>query len=168
MTIKMIAPGNAAGLNVTCGLTGNSYTSDANGLINAATSDVNSLEGAGFLPLQANAVITMTISTAAGVSIVPNVINLVPASTVAAIAVLPVPPTGTIGQLTRIVCASTGNVVITSSACSLLDNVAASATVLTCGKGIVDLVSVGSTLYQIVNRTLNTSSGGPVYGVLSS
>ncbi len=165
-TIKMIAPAQAAGVNVTLP-TGNSYTSDVNGLISAALNDVNYLEGAGFLPLAQAPVVTLALSTAAGVYVVQGTINLVPVSTIAAVALLAAP--ATVGQVTRLVAASTGNFVITSSGCSLLDNLAASATVLTCSKGTCDLVAVGSTLWQMTNRSLySNSSVAVVYGIASS
>ena len=165
-TLKMTAPSLTAGLNVTT-QSGNSYTSDVNGLINAQFSDVNGLEAAGFLPLSQTAVPTMTISTAAGVYLNQGMFNLIPASTVAAIALLAAP--AIIGQTTRLAALSTGNVTITSSGCSLLDEKGNSATVLTCSKGTAELIAVGSTLYQIIVRSISSnSSNAVVYGIASS
>lgn len=171
MTQRMLAPAQAAGLNVTTP-NGNSYTSDANGLINAALNDVNALEGAGFIPLPQNPVLTLALSTAAGVYVIQGAINLIPVSTIAAVATLAAPTV--LGQVTRLVAASTGNFVITSSAVTILDNLAAAATVLTCGKGTVDLMAVGSTLYQLMNRSIasialsTAATNSPTYGIASS
>ncbi len=167
MTIyfKMLAPGFQAGMNVTA-TSGTTYVSDANGVATVAASDVVSLQRAGFQVTPELATNAVTISTAAGVSLVPGLVNTVAASTAAVISVLPAPTQ--YGQTTKIVSLSTGLMTITSSACSLLTELGASATVLTCGKGTAELFAVGSTLYQIMSRSLNTSSGGAVYGILSS
>jgi hypothetical protein len=165
ITFKMIAPGFQAGMNVTA-RGGTSYTSDVNGIVTANATDVQSLQLAGFVVLPERATNAVTISTAAGVSVVPGLVNTIAASTAAVIATLPAPTT--YGQMTTLVSLSTGSMTITSSACSLLDEKGNSATVLTCGKGIADLFAVGSTLYQIMQRSLNTSSGGAVYGITSS
>ena len=168
MTIRMIAPGAQAGMNVTNAATGNSYTSDANGLIAAAQNDVNGLEAAGFLPLSVSPVVTTAISTATGVNLVLGALNIIPLSTVTSIATLPAPVL--IGQTTRIASASTGLMTITvSSLATILTEKAAAVTVLTCALGTCDLVAVGSTLYQIQSRSITSNtSNAIVYGIASS
>ncbi len=159
-TIKMVAPALQAGMNVTISQTGNSYTSDANGLVSVALNDVNQMEAAGFLPLGIAALPTLALSTAAGVYVNP-------VSTIAAIALLAVP--AVLGQTTRLVAVSTGNFTITSSGCTILDQKGAACTVLTCNTGTMSLVSVGSTLYQIMDRSLySNSSNAVVFGIASS
>lgn len=166
ITVTMIAPSFAAGFNVTA-RSGTIYTSNVNGLISAAVADVNSLQQAGCIVTPEQPVVTLALSTAAGVYVVPGAINLIPVSTIAAVCLLPA--ASYLGQTTTLVSASTGNFTITSSGVSLLDNLAASATILTCNKGTCDLIAVGSTLYQLSNRSiLSNSSAAVVYGIASS
>ena len=167
-TIRMTAPGQAAGVNITT-KSGNTYTSDVNGAVLAALNDVNSLQDAGFIEQPTNGTVTLALSTAAGVYVLPGTINQIPVSTIAAVCLLPVPSATQIGSITRLVAASTGNFVITSSGVTILTEKAAATTVLTCTTGTCDMLAVGSTLYQILNRSIiSNTSAAVTYGIAAS
>ncbi len=164
MTQKMLAPGAVAGQSVTVANTGNSYTSDVNGLINAAISDIGWLESAGYLPIPERPVVTLTLSTAG--TVVLGAINILPssaASTASYAYIIPAPTVTGIKTTITQPSGSTAASTFTSSGANInLTNT--NATVLTfTGGGTVDFESVGSTLFQITNRTpTGTSSAASV------
>ncbi len=160
-TVRMIAPALGAGVNVTAP-SGANYVSDANGIVSVALSDVNILEGAGFLPIPGTTVISLPLSTAG--SIVQGAINIIgsSAASTASYAYTLAAPLA-LGVKTTIMQPSGSTAATTVTASSLcninLTNTGATILTFTAG-GSVDLISVGSTLYQIVNRTPSQSSAG--------
>lgn len=164
--VIMVAPAAAAGVTVKCDLTGNSYTSNANGYITANVNDINALENSGFIPLATKPIVPLTLSSAAGQYLVAGAMNTVPVSTLAAVANIAAPTY--IGQQTDISALSTGNVTITSSGCTIYTSTGGACTTLTCSQGTLSMIATGSTQLQILARSLLTSSAGPVYGIASS
>lgn len=159
-TVNMLAP--AANANITA-RSGTVYTSNANGLITSVPAgDIESLVNSGCIVTAQQAVVTAVVSS----YIVPGAINKIAASSLADAYLLAAP--AAIGQRTTLNSLSTASATVTSSGATILNEKGVACTVLTLGLGTAVLDAVGSTLFQIVSRSLNTSSGGPVYGILSS
>ncbi len=156
VTVKMVAP--VAGQSYTT-KGGTTYTADVNGIINSvAPGDIESL-----LNMACNVVVERPIVTPVVSSyIVQGAINIVSSSTAADAFTLAAP--AYLGMKTSIIDRSTGVPTVTSSGADILTSTGGVCTVLTgTTKGTIDLESVGSTQWQIMNRSGATSSAGAAF-----
>ena len=169
ISLTLVAPGQAANVSFTSNITGNSYTSNANGTIQCLAQDCNAAESAGFVPLAQKNTVTLGVSTAANVIYpVAGALNIVPASTVAALVGTIAAPT-MLGQVTQFVSLASANVVYTASGCTIYNANQVACTTLTFNTGTMSLYALGSTTFQIVERSiLSNSSNAVVYGIASS
>lgn len=159
-TVNMVA--QAANANITA-RSGTVYQSNASGLITGVVpGDIESLMNSGCAFTSQRAILTPTVSS----YIVQGAINNVPVSSLANVYTLAAPTI--LGAKTTINSLSTASALVNSSGATILNEKGVACTVLTLGLGVADLEAVGSTLYQLSNRSLNTSSGGAVYGIASS
>lgn len=159
-TVNMVA--QAANANITAA-SGTVYQSNASGLITGVVpGDIESLMNCGCSFTNQRAIVAPVVSS----NIVQAAINNVPASSVANAYTLVAPTI--IGARTTINSLSTASATVTASACTVYNEKGVACTVLTLGLGNADLEATGSTSYQLSNRSLNTSSGGAVYGIVSS
>ena len=162
VTVKMIAPGFAPTFTVTT-RSATTYVSDVNGIIAGVSGgDVLDLQNVGCVVFPERPVVTLAGSSV-GV-IIPGAINIInssAASTSVYAYTLAAPVTN--GIITTIMqpSGSTAATTVTASSLCNINVTNTNATVLTfTGGGSVDLIAIGSTLYNIVNRTPSQSSAG--------
>ena len=112
---------------------------------------------------------TLVNSSANGAYITQGQDNIIPTSSLATPFLLAAPGTAALGLVTDVINQSTSVCTITASAATIYDEKGIARTVLTGnGLGVISLEAIGSTQFQILNRSLLTSSGGAVYSIASS